>query len=934
MSSVLDYWRQLIQSGIVSAGSDVTVAFALPADALPLSIAAASAIGVATSRFALQDHTHAHGDQAGGALHAAVSSTAAGFAPQITGSDGYVLTKSGANAIWASPTAAAVNFRDLKIDFGAAGDGVTDDLPAFQAAVAAGGVVYVPRGNYYISDTVHINNTVSLIGENRRTAKVYVAGGKTAFIVHYLNTAPSGTGNGADSVIQGLGIWPQTATLPWSAATAVAVGAIRRPTVNAANGLVYRAQSITTGITGGVEPTWPTFGQTVVDGGVTWIADWLAGIWLKARADINDVDINNIAGHGIVIYADTSHAPPTNANNWTGRNWVIQGCWGDGVYVHGGDANRGQATGGTVGSNYGWGIHDNGFLGNKWTNFVSQDNDAGGYRCVNPNARTAFEDCYSESDEGPSQVSFPAGVIGGLYAQGFTADSTAMRFHDGRWRGNVQVIAGNSTDGYVTTDLAINNDGSHYNIWRAQDASGVDLTGVDLHFKYRRAFLPGFFSWDILNSDLVISAMIATQQQAVFPRGSWVFPLGAALGSPELGINSSPLFRAAEAPPTTGTFKAGDFYWNSGASASTIGWKCTVGGAPGTWEAVTITGGQTITLTGHVAGSGTGSFATTIQPGVVTSSMLASMTSAQLAGIISDETGSGAAVFATGPQLVTPNIGAATGASLALSGGAGDAVNATAGASATVGGIGVSGLGGAGITNGAGGWGGVFQGGAGAGAGAHGSGVNGIAGGAGAHGVKGNATTGYGVWGTASGTNGIGVLAEATSTARALQIQPPAASGPAGVRWTPQAIGNVAHIVGDAYMSASGVLRIATTSGTPGVFTAATRGPLLDVTTNQSLNPTHANGAWSNRGASGNLTHTLPASASLQPGDSFRFRVAAAFYVQIQAQGTDTIRMDNQVSVAAGFIRCNSVGATLEIEYQGNGEFWVTAVVGSWSIDL
>jgi hypothetical protein len=47
----------------------------------------------------------------------------------------------------------------------------------------------------------------------------------------------------------------------------------------------------------------------------------------------------------------------------------------------------------------------------------------------------------------------------------------------------------------------------------------------------------------------------------------------------------------------------------------------------------------------------------------------ASTTSAELAGVISDETGSGSLVFATSPTLVTPVLGAATGTSLALTGG-------------------------------------------------------------------------------------------------------------------------------------------------------------------------------------------------------------------------------------------------------------------------
>lgn len=83
----------------------------------------------------------------------------------------------------------------------------------------------------------------------------------------------------------------------------------------------------------------------------------------------------------------------------------------------------------------------------------------------------------------------------------------------------------------------------------------------------------------------------------------------------------------------------------------------------------TNTGDQTITLTGGVTGSGTGSFAATVVTnanltGHVTSvgnaAVLGSFTSAQLATALTDETGSGAAVFATSPTLVTPLLGTPT----------------------------------------------------------------------------------------------------------------------------------------------------------------------------------------------------------------------------------------------------------------------------------
>lgn len=72
-----------------------------------------------------------------------------------------------------------------------------------------------------------------------------------------------------------------------------------------------------------------------------------------------------------------------------------------------------------------------------------------------------------------------------------------------------------------------------------------------------------------------------------------------------------------------------------------------------------VAGSNTVTLPAL-----TGTVALTNQ----TLSVFAATTSAQLASVISDETGSGSLVFATSPTLVTPNIGAATATSLTGSG--------------------------------------------------------------------------------------------------------------------------------------------------------------------------------------------------------------------------------------------------------------------------
>jgi hypothetical protein len=54
-------------------------------------------------------------------------------------------------------------------DFGAQGDGVTDDTAAFQAAVNNGGRIFIPPGNYIFNQPVIITNIVTLVGAGRTT---------------------------------------------------------------------------------------------------------------------------------------------------------------------------------------------------------------------------------------------------------------------------------------------------------------------------------------------------------------------------------------------------------------------------------------------------------------------------------------------------------------------------------------------------------------------------------------------------------------------------------------------------------------------------------------------------------------------------------------------------------------------------------------------
>lgn len=88
---------------------------------------------------------------------------------------------------------------------------------------------------------------------------------------------------------------------------------------------------------------------------------------------------------------------------------------------------------------------------------------------------------------------------------------------------------------------------------------------------------------------------------------------------------------------------------------------------PASGATLTIADGKTATVSNTLTFTGTDSSSVAFGAGGTVAytannlSAFASTTSAQLAGLLSDETGSGAAVFANSPVFTTPNIGTATG---------------------------------------------------------------------------------------------------------------------------------------------------------------------------------------------------------------------------------------------------------------------------------
>ena len=164
-------------------------------------------------------------------------------------------------------------------------------------------------------------------------------------------------------------------------------------------------------------------------------------------------------------------------------------------------------------------------------------------------------------------------------------------------------------------------------------------TGVGLGAQYEVAYYPGTGSSVIGNSNLKNNT--ATSVVTVgYATASTDYTNGAFTVSGGVGIGGS--------------------LYVGGIGASIAGVRISTGTInAGTWNGTVI--GTQYGGTGQNFSSSTG----LVQISSGTASVIT--TSASLASIISDETGSGALVFATGPTLVNPNIGGATGTSLYLS---------------------------------------------------------------------------------------------------------------------------------------------------------------------------------------------------------------------------------------------------------------------------
>jgi len=121
--------------------------------------------------------------------------------PSQTGNAGKLLQTDGASASWQVPDATEVSYSSSTVqtvaaklapfvtpeDFGAVGNGSTDDVVAIQAAIdsliTTGGTVYFGAKTYLVSTTIVLPSKVTLMGSGSAATRIKMAAGANASVI-------------------------------------------------------------------------------------------------------------------------------------------------------------------------------------------------------------------------------------------------------------------------------------------------------------------------------------------------------------------------------------------------------------------------------------------------------------------------------------------------------------------------------------------------------------------------------------------------------------------------------------------------------------------------------------------------------------------------------------------------------------------------------
>jgi hypothetical protein len=261
---------------------------------------------------------------------------------------------------------------DVK-QFGAKGDGTTDDYTAFKKALDAmaalsnannprGAVLWIPFGKYRLTKTLHVTRQMVIQGESGSGwysgSVLFFADDIDGIVIHRPSTVPARIG-----IAPGRGDWTVIRDLGITGRATYSLKSAKVPPFNEDDPLTAANQ-------------WATrTGHPPLAG---------SGVVLYARAMIENCLISGFKYDGVHVettdYSDNFDPSPKgsrvekNANNFEVRNCRIELNGRHGIFTAGDNANAGRIVGVDCSNNASWGIYDRSFLGNTYVGCHVSDN--------------------------------------------------------------------------------------------------------------------------------------------------------------------------------------------------------------------------------------------------------------------------------------------------------------------------------------------------------------------------------------------------------------------------------------------------------------------------------------------------------------------------------------------------------------------------------
>jgi hypothetical protein len=294
---------------------------------------------------------------------------------------------------------------------------------------------------------------------------------------------------------------------------------------------------------------------------------------------VRDANLHNIAVVGsstnLLTRGDTVGASGVdiggNSNNGVYINIKTQfSVNGDGIHVNGSDANANLFLHPDSSSNKGWGMNDASLLGNTYVQGHTAANAYGAYRSRPASTnRSTYISPYSEGSQGVDnantvfEMNARAIILG---AQGVSPS------------GNFRAITAETLGLQARSNLIIAQDTSYlsngdpYSYLQPGEVEIKTTDGKVLEIKRISSSYTG------ISYDSITSISFHNTGSGAITIGRPYFPSGFALGTSHSQTVSATI-------PTTGTGIRGQIVWNTSPVAGDyVGWVCTTSGTPGTWK--------------------------------------------------------------------------------------------------------------------------------------------------------------------------------------------------------------------------------------------------------------------------------------------------------------------------------------------------------------